>query len=192
MKTIGIVSLFFALLSVILSSESGDYNELMEEKARIKAIIETKPTPGRVIFVAHSVEPKMPPSATKVAAEFEAVEAVEATATPTHEPKPRKSKKDDHQDEKKKEKDDESEEEEEEKSVSKKKKETRILNKKGKKSSSSESNESDEEQDNVNGLPKRLFRPRFRADSSADTVKMFSSTTFLMALSISLLAVYFI
>jgi outer membrane biosynthesis protein TonB len=189
MKTIGIVSLFFALLSVILSSESGDYNELMEEKARIKAIIETKPTPGRVIFVAHSVEPKMPLSATKVAAEFE---AVEATATPTHEPKPRKSKKDDHQDEKKKEKDDESEEEEEEKSVSKKKKETRITNKKGKKSSSSESNESDEEQDNVNGLPKRLFRPRFRADSSADTVKMFSSTTFLIALSISLLAVYFI
>lgn len=189
MKPFSILSILFVLVSTVLSSESGEFNELMQEKARIKAEIETKPSPGEVIFAAHSVVSKATPSATKV------VEAVEVVATPTSEPKPRKSKKDEHKDEKEKEKADESDgdEDEEEKQVSKKKKDNRKISKKDKKSSSSESNDSDdEEKDDVNGLPKRLFRPRFRADSSANTIKMFFSTTLIITLSISLIAFYLI
>ena len=182
MKAFGILSIFFVLFTTGLSSESGEFQDLIAEKAKIKAEIETKSPPGQVIFAAQSVTPKLTPSATKV------IEAVEIVATPTPEPKPRKSKRDDHH-----EKDQESDDEEEEKPVSKQKKDNRRKSNKKDKKSSSESNESDDEgTDDVDELPKRLFRPRFRAESSANAIKMFSSTTLLVTLSISLMAVYLI
>lgn len=183
MKLFGTLSIFFVLLSTVLSSESGDFQDLIEEKARIKAEIETKPSPGHVIFAAVSVTTKLKPSATKVIEEAN----VSSTPTPTPQPKPKQSNRDDHNG-----KDQELDDEEEEIQVSKKKKDTRKSNKKDKKSSSDSKDSDDEGSDDVNELPKRLFRPRFRAESSANTIKMFSSTTLFVTLSISLMAVYLI
>jgi hypothetical protein len=179
MKPFGIISIFLALFSsVIRASQSDDFINLMEEKARIKAEAEanSKPTPGQLIFAPSSVVPKQP-TATPTKVVQAAIEEIKTT--PNSDRKSRKSKKEEREEEKSDGSDDE------ETTKEPKKKPT----KKDKKISKSEYND---DNDDENELPKRLFRPRFRAENSADALKSFSVSTLLATLSISLLAICFI
>lgn len=180
MKSFGIFSIVVVLISTVLASESGDLNNLLEEKAKIKAEAEinnAKPTPGQLIHVGPNVSAKAP-AATKV-------EAAEIISKPTVDPKPRKSKKDDHKDDNEDETADE-----DEKNTKKQGKDVPKPGKKGKKSSNSFVSEDDS--GDSNELPKRLFRPRFRANNSAYAVKVFSSSTLFITLSVTFAAFFFI
>lgn len=181
---------FISILSALLinASESGDFTELVEEKARIKADLEemkAKPTPGQLIFSA----PTKPVAPVEAAGNEEPEIRIMATATAA----PRASKPKN----KKEEKHDESVDEEVKKEEDPKKKEkVDPKKKKPSNSSSSESSDSDDHkktkksvEDGSDELPKRLFRPRFRAESSADSIK---SSYIMITLAISLLGLLLI
>ena len=183
MKTFGIFSIFLTILSAVNASESYDFNILIEEKAKIRAELEivSKPSPGQLIFAVTSTVPKVPFASPTTSNAIEAV--AETKPTPTTESKPRKSKKDE------REKEEESDEEDKS-TVSKKTKDTRKSVKKNKKSSNDTETEDNDADDDE--LPKRLFRPRFRAENSADTLKAFTYPALLITLSVSLMTGFFI
>lgn len=173
LNLISIISVLSAFLVRINASESGEFLELAIEKARIKANLEeikVKPTPGQVII---SVPIK--PTQTEV------VEQPEIHQLATTTPKPKKK------DEKVVE---ESVDEEPKKNEDGKKK--NIDNKKKSSGSSGSGDSNDHKKSKDDGsteLPKRLFRPRFRAESSAESI---SSSSILITLCISLFGLLFI
>ena len=175
-NTILIASILSAFLAEIGASESGDFMELVHEKARIKADIEEtkiKPTAGQLI-ASVPVKPTQTPK--------EAV--IGPTETATVSPPASKPKK-------KEEKVDESVDEEPKKNGSS----SKDPKKKDKKKISGTSDSTDSEDynksknDGSDELPKRLFRPRFRAENSADSIK---HSSVIVALAVSLIGFYFI
>ena len=155
--------------------------ELVEEKARIKADFDEtkiKPTPGQLIV-------SVPIKPIRAAAE-DSPESPQIV-TPTISPRTSKPQRKDVKIE-------ESVDNEVREEDSKKK--GKVDPKKKKSSSSSDSSahsDSDDykksKNDGSDELPKRLFRPRFRAENSADSIK---SSSIGIAVVISLIGLYFI
>lgn len=132
---------FLLLIFGVVFSFASDTGDFYEEKANGNG--QNAPTAGQVIFVASNIPKLTQPTATEAP---EAPSKPVATSKPSSNETPSKSKK-----------------EEEVKEDTKPRKNPP---KKGGKSPSPADNE-----DETNELPKRLFRPRFRAESSAEALK---------------------
>ena len=196
LEGIFIFSIVFLVLSTINADESNDNDItlplLADEKAHIKAengLPVSRPTPGQLIFMAS-------PTA-KVTTEAVAVEPEVTKPSPSSITQPRKSSKSDDSKKQIEDKPSSSEKEKEkprkqtdlDESLDSDKKEE----KPSKKSKSNPRNPKKDTSNNIttdpeDELPKRLFRPRFRAESSAETIK----SSILITITLLLMAFLFV
>lgn len=181
-----IIPLILIFITIACAGESVDFNRLAEEKARIKAANNPdhpagKPTPGQLIF-------------SKTVAPTPTIQSeVKKVATPSPSPQQRKSRKSDQkknpkqdqdEEDKRQDKENKSEDSKSKQSEEKSQSDNKNTNTKNKKKSSGSSDNSDDTEE----LPKRLFRPRFRAESSAESLKY----SIIITLSLSLLGILII
>lgn len=156
MRSLDILSLLFALISMVRGSYSDEFDNLALEKARIREE-GSKATPGQVIHSASTSSTIPAPTSIQFSAP-----AHEPTETSKPVKKDKRESKDEGSDD------------------DKPSKKNKIVNKKKKYSGSD---------DEDGALPKRLFRPRFRAESSASVV---STSATLLTFTIALITLVFI
>lgn len=191
------LTIIFLILSIVHAGESVDFNKLAEEKARIKAENNDeastvhsgniKPTPGQLIF--ENTLRVTPTSETEVKSVINPTPTAQSGNSPKSGDQKKQKKKEKKQSEVDNNNDDDDNDindEEEDKPSNSSSSDKK--NNKGRKKKSSDPDSSSSDTKDSEELPKRLFRPRFRAESSAESLKI----SILITISLSSIGLLFI